>query len=102
MLRRNVELEARLIDDLLDLTRIAKGKIQLNSEVVDLHDLLGSVKGICQSEINAKQIDSKLQLAATRHHVLADSARLQPVFWNILRNAAKFTADGGHVEICTR
>ena len=101
MLRRNVELEARLIDDLLDLTRIAKGKIQLNTEVVDLHDLLRSVKGICQSEINAKHIAAELQLSATRHYVNADSARLQQVFWNILRNAAKFTAEGGHVEICT-
>jgi PAS domain S-box-containing protein len=101
MLRRNIELEARLIDDLLDLTRIAKGKIQLNNEVVDMHDLLRSVQGICQSEINAKHLYAEMHLEASRHHVNADSARMQQVFWNILRNAAKFSDEGGRVDIRT-
>jgi CheY-like chemotaxis protein/two-component sensor histidine kinase len=101
MLRRNIELEARLIDDLLDLTRIAKGRIQLNNETVDVHDLLRSVQGICQSDLNAKQIRATVRLDAKHHYVHADSARMQQVFWNILRNAAKFTAERGEVEIVT-
>jgi PAS domain S-box-containing protein len=101
MLRRNVELEARLIDDLLDLTRIAKGRIQLNTETVDIHDLLWSVQGICRSDMNAKRIEAEVHLEATQHFVHADSARMQQVFWNILRNAAKFTAEHGKIEIRT-
>ena len=54
MIRRNVELEARLIDDLLDLTRISKGKVQLNFEVVDAHTLLQNALEICQGDIEAE------------------------------------------------
>jgi len=60
MIRRNVELEARLIDDLLDLTRIETGKVQLNSEVVDAHKLLHNAVEICQEEINRKHIALRL------------------------------------------
>ena len=55
MIRRNVELEARLIDDLLDLTRISKGKVQLSLEKVDAHSLLRNALEICQADI-AKRI----------------------------------------------
>ena len=69
MIRRNVELEARLIDDLLDLTRISKGKVQLNFEVVDAHTLLQNALEIYQSEIERKHLALRLDLAAQRVHL---------------------------------
>lgn len=101
MLRRNVELEARLIDDLLDVTRIANAKLSLNLELVDAHELLQNVVAMYQSEIRAKRLSVSMNLAAERHYVKADSARLQQVFGNILNNAVKFTASGGHIDIST-
>jgi CheY-like chemotaxis protein/two-component sensor histidine kinase len=101
MLRRNVELEARLIDDLLDLNRIVKGKLSLNLELVDAHELVQSVVTMLRSEINAKQLDVSIDLNAARHYVKADSARLQQVFGNILNNATKFSTPGGHISIAT-
>jgi CheY-like chemotaxis protein len=101
MIRRNVELEARLIDDLLDLTRIAKGKLQLHLEMIDAHDLITSALEICRAEIDAKEILVQVDLAARRHVVYADSARLQQVFWNLINNAVKFTPAGGTLRIRT-
>ncbi|MDQ6859974.1 MAG: response regulator, partial [Verrucomicrobiota bacterium] len=101
MIRRNVELEARLIDDLLDLTRISKGKVQLSLEIVDAHVLLRSALEICQSEIDQKKLTLELQLAAKRVSLEADPARLQQIFWNLIKNAVKFTAEGGRLTICT-
>jgi signal transduction histidine kinase/ActR/RegA family two-component response regulator len=101
MLRKNVELEARLIDDLLDLTRIAKGKLTLNPERVDVHELLRDVVEMFRGEIQAKRIVVTIAPGARTHHVRADSARLQQVFWNILRNALKFTPDGGRIDVAT-
>ncbi|MGH7779909.1 MAG: CHASE3 domain-containing protein [Candidatus Binataceae bacterium] len=101
MLRRNVELEARIVDDLLDLTRIAKGKVSLNPEVIDTHDLIRNVVAICRSDLNAKRLTVSKDLGASRYHVNADSARLQQVFGNILSNAIKFVELNGHIKIRT-
>src|SRR6266545_3995359 len=91
MIRRNVELEARLIDDLLDLTRIDRGKVQLNFEVVDAHSLLQNALEICQVEIDRKHLRRSLDLRAGKVHLRADPARLQQIFWNLINNAVKFT-----------
>jgi PAS domain S-box-containing protein len=99
MLRRNVELEARLIDDLLDVTRIVNGKLSLNLELVDAHELLQAVGTMYRSQINAKRLNLSMKLSATRHYIKADSARLQQVFGNILNNAIKFTDRGGHISV---
>src|SRR6476661_995575 len=101
MIRRNVELEARLIDDLLDLTRISKGKVQLNFEVVDAHSLLHNALEIYQSEIGRKQLTLRLDLAAQKVHLRADPARLQQIFWNLINNAVKFTPKDGQIHIST-
>ena len=101
MLRRNIALEARLIDDLLDLTRIVKGKLPLELEVVDTHELVRAVSGMYRSEIHAKQVELALVLEANSPYVMADSGRLQQVFWNILKNATKCTPAGGRIEIRT-
>ncbi|MBN3806324.1 response regulator [Paraburkholderia sp. Ac-20336] len=102
MIRRNVELEARLIDDLLDLTRVANGKLRLSLETVDVHEVIDSVLELFRSEIQVKQQDVHIDKHAAHHYVLADRARLQQMLWNLIRNAAKFTPDGGHIYVRTR
>jgi HAMP domain-containing protein/signal transduction histidine kinase/CheY-like chemotaxis protein len=101
MIRRNVELEARLIDDLLDLTRISKGKVQLNFEVLDAHTLLQNALEICKAEIEQKHLRLRLDLAAQKVHLRADPARLQQIFWNLINNAVKFTPRDGQIRIST-
>src|SRR5213595_1907222 len=101
MIRRNVELEARLIDDLLDLTRIDRGKVQLNFEIVDADTLLQNALEICQPEIDRKHLRSSLNLSAKRVHMRADPARLQQIFWNLINNAVKFTPKDGQIHIST-
>lgn len=100
-IRRNVLLEARLIDDLLDITRLGRGKIELHYEVVDAHACLNSAMAICLGESRAKHQDVSLDLQADQHHVWADPARLQQVFWNLLNNAIKFTPDHGRITIAS-
>ena len=101
MIRRNVQLEARLIDDLLDLTRISKGKVQLNLEEVDAHLLLRSALEICEADIEKKKLALRTEFAAEKVTLQADPARLQQIFWNLIKNAVKFTPEGGHLEIRT-
>lgn len=96
---RNVQLEARLIDDLLDLTRITRGKIELRREAVDAHRLLRNAVQIAHQDTLAKQIDLKLELHAKAFHVWADPVRIQQVFWNVLNNAVKFSEKEGHITI---
>ncbi len=101
MIRRNVELEARLIDDLLDLTRIDRGKVQLNFEVVDAHILLQNALEICQPEIDRKHLLHSVNLGAQKVHLRADPARLQQIFWNLINNAVKFTPNQGQIFLST-
>ena len=101
VIRRNVELEARLIDDLLDVTRIAKGKLQLSFETVSVHETVQRACEICRDEIQQKKLRVDLRLQASRPHVEGDPARLQQVFWNLIKNSVKFTPDGGSITIET-
>ncbi|HVX86193.1 MAG TPA: response regulator [Phycisphaerae bacterium] len=101
VIRRNVELEARLIDDLLDLTRISKGKIQLHMEVVNAGELLRQAVAICQPDIDAKSIELVWAAEARLPAVKGDATRLQQVFWNLVKNAVKFTPPRGRIEIRT-
>jgi signal transduction histidine kinase/CheY-like chemotaxis protein len=102
VVRRNVELEARLIDDLLDVTRIAKGKLQLSFETICVHQLLQRAYEICWEEIAAKNLEAEFHLRATQTHVEGDPARLQQVFWNLIKNSVKFTPEKGRITIETR
>jgi PAS domain S-box-containing protein len=102
MMRRNVELEARLIDDLLDLTRVSHGKLQLRvSGPVDVHSLLAHAEQIVRRDVRAKLLDLRLELAADDHHVAGDAVRISQVFWNLLNNAVKFTPAGGQIIVRT-
>ncbi len=73
-------MKARLIDDLLDLTRITGGKIELHLEMVDVHGLLRNSLGIARDNILQKQLDLVMDFGADRHHVWADAVRLQQDF----------------------
>ena len=101
VIRRNVELEARLIDDLLDVTRIAKGKLQLTFETVCVHQILQRAYEICLEEINAKRQEVEFSLRAESSFVSGDPARLQQIFWNLIKNSVKFTPEGGRIRIDT-
>ena len=101
MLRRSVELEARIIDDLLDLTRIAKGMLSFSPEDTDVHELIEYLVGMCHSEFRGKELAVSLQLDAEMHHVYTDAGRLQQVLWNVMKNSAKFTEAGGKISITT-
>lgn len=101
MLQRNVELEALLIDDLLDLTRIAHGKLELHSDAVDVHSTLDHALSIAAADLAGKNISVTRRLEAREHHCWADPARLQQVFWNLIKNAAKFTPAGGRLDLHT-
>jgi PAS domain S-box-containing protein len=102
MVRRNIELEARLIDDLLDVTRIARGKLELASEVTDVHALLDhALKICCGSNIAPRQLHIEYHPDAAEHHVWGDPVRLEQVFWNIIQNATKFTPKNGRITLRT-
>jgi signal transduction histidine kinase/ActR/RegA family two-component response regulator len=103
MIRRNVELESRLIDDLLDLTRITRGKLDLHPEVADAGKILDHVIGMClEPEVAAGHLRLERDLAAADHRVWADPSRLTQVFWNLLNNAVKFTPTGGTIAVRSR
>jgi len=101
IIRRNIELEARLVDDLLDVTRITRGKLRLQSAPVDLHAVLRDALAMAEPALSEKQIRPVVQLADGRSTVRGDAARIVQVFSNLLTNAAKFTAAGGRVTVRT-
>ncbi len=101
IIKRNVQLQARLIDDLLDLTRIARGKLHLELEDCDAHTIIENALETAHSAIAAKQLNVSTRLEAKEYHILADCIRLQQVFWNLINNAVKFTSQGGQITIRT-
>jgi signal transduction histidine kinase/ActR/RegA family two-component response regulator len=100
MVRRNAEMEARLIDDLLDVTRIARGKIELNRKNVDLRTIIDRAIEVCMPDIEARQLHFGVDFEESEVFFIdADVSRLQQVIWNLLKNAVKFTPKGGCVGI---
>jgi signal transduction histidine kinase/ActR/RegA family two-component response regulator len=99
MIRRNVELETQLIDDLLDFTRIAKDKLQLRFAPVDAHVAISDVVEMCRAEAESRNLEVHLNLRANTHYVAADAAKFQQIIWNLLKNAIKFTPEDGEIVI---
>ncbi len=99
MVRRNVELEASLIDDLLDIARITGGKLQLHLQLSDAAMLIRDALEMVKSESVRKHLEMRVELSATNHRVVVDQARIQQVFWNVLKNAQKFTPEHGTILI---
>jgi len=99
MIRKNIEQEARLIDDLLDITRITQGRLRFHFADLDLHPLIEESLEALRAKIDQKQLRLMVDLSATEHHVSADSVRIRQIFANLLENAIKFTPDGGMVSL---
>lgn len=97
-MRRNIDLEIRLISDLLDITRIEAGKFTLNITHVDLHEVIKEVVKMCA---NTEGPRLTVDLAAKWHHIRGDAVRLHQVVWNLLNNAQKFTEATGQIFIRT-
>ncbi len=100
-MRRNMMVEARLIDDLLDLTHIGRGQLSLHYEITDAHDCLHHVLTMCQTDIVDKNLDAVLTTMAEAHYVWADPVRLQQILLNLLQNAIKFTPPGGKISVAS-
>ena len=101
MIRRNVELEARLVDDLLDISRIERDRLKLDFELVDVHLAIARAAEICTADVNKSGLKIIFDLRAQSHHARADQARLIQVFWNLIRNAVKFASPDGTLTIRT-
>jgi PAS domain S-box-containing protein len=99
MVQRNIELESRLIDDLLDVSRIVRGPMTLHLKTIDVHLTIQDCVEICRDEISAAGLAVVIDLAAQEHHVTGDQARLMQVIWNLVRNAARFSPGGGTLSI---
>jgi PAS domain S-box-containing protein len=99
---KNAQLEARLVDDLLDVTRISRGKFHLNFGIADAHEVLRTVLETCSADLANKQLRLSVELEANNYQLRADVDRLQQVFWNLLKNAIKFTPPGGWIAIRSR
>jgi signal transduction histidine kinase/CheY-like chemotaxis protein len=102
LIRRNLDLEVRLIDDLLDVTRIARNRLILRHEPVDVHEALRDVATMSAHGALLRQVIIKSKLDAGRTWVNGDPTRLRQVFWNLLSNAIKFSAPGEVVTISSR
>jgi two-component system CheB/CheR fusion protein len=101
IIRRNAQLLGRLIDDLLDITRVKRGKLKMVPTAVNLHTLLGQTEEVVRSDDRGKQVTIEYFKKAGEFHVLGDPVRLQQVFWNVVRNATRFTPQGGTIRIYT-
>src|SRR5438132_4222658 len=99
MIRRNIELETQLIDDLLDFTRVARDKMELRFAPVDAHLAVCNAVEICRVEAKSKKLQVHLNLAAKSYYLAADPAKFQQIIWNLLKNAIKFTPEGGEIVI---
>ncbi len=101
LIDRNAHMQSRLIDDLLDLTRLTRGKLEIELQPLDLHLLLA--EAVRTAGIDRQLVGSTptLHLKAGESRIQGDRDRLLQVFWNILRNAAKFTPPDGHIDIET-
>jgi PAS domain S-box-containing protein len=99
IIERNAKLQSQLIEDLLDVSRILQGKLQLEFQPIALHSVIGSAIDTVRLAAQAKSIQIETRLTSVLGQVAGNSARLQQVIWNLLSNAIKFTPQGGRVEI---
>jgi PAS domain S-box-containing protein len=100
MVRRNIEQETRLIDDLLDITRIARGKIELHKQRTELSTIISRAVEACKPDIGARRLHIDVDVgAAATYWIEADASRLQQIFLNLLKNAIKFTPPGGSIGV---
>ncbi|BAZ08609.1 two-component hybrid sensor and regulator [Calothrix sp. NIES-4071] len=98
-IERNAKLQAKLVEDLLDISRIIQGKLTLNATPVSIALIIGAAIETVRLAAEAKSIQLITRLSPNVGQVLGDATRLQQVIGNLLSNAVKFTSDGGQIEI---
>jgi signal transduction histidine kinase len=98
-IERNVEMQKRLIDDLLDIARVTRGKLRLEAQPIDLALTLNEALDTVRFSAGAKGVDLVANLDPGVGQVVGDPARLQQIAWNLLSNAIKFTPPGGRVDL---
>ena len=101
IIERSLKVETHLIDDLLDVTALTRGKIKVQFKPHDVHEILRYAVEVVQSEIDQRKLQVIMFLDAKQSIVSTDFARLAQVLWNLTRNAVKFTPPGGTVTIST-
>jgi PAS domain S-box-containing protein len=100
-IKRNIQLEARLIDDLLDAARATRGQLDLRMQRVDVHQIIAHAIETGSEAARDKQVTIVTQLDADPHHIQGDEARLEQVFWNLINNAIKFSHPGDQIVVRT-
>ncbi|MBN3924506.1 ATP-binding protein [Nostoc sp. NMS4] len=98
-IERNAKLQRKLIDDILDVSRIVQGLIRLNIRKVDLVPIIQAAIEVVYPTSEIKDIQVEFNLDSSVGQVMGDAERLQQVVWNLLSNAVKFTPNGGRVEV---
>ncbi|MGF1934182.1 MAG: ATP-binding protein [Nostoc sp. ChiQUE02] len=98
-IERNAQLQRKLIEDILDISRIVQGKIRLNLRKVDLVFVINAAIEAVHPTSEIKNIQVESNLDSSVGEVMGDAERLQQVVWNLLSNAIKFTPSGGRVEV---
>lgn len=98
-IERNAQLQTQLIEDLLDVSRILRGKLNLNISAVDLRMVISAALETVSLAAAAKSIHIHTIFSNENIQVMGDASRLQQVFWNIVTNAVKFTPRGGKIEV---
>ena len=102
MIERNLRIEARLVDDLLDFARVHCGKLEVAREPVDVREVILHALEVTTDDVTRKNQQITVELGANCHEVRGDAIRLQQVFWNLLKNASKFTPRGGSIHVSSR
>ena len=99
VIERNATAQARMIDDMLDMARIAAGKLRLEMRPVDVVKVVLAAVDVVMPTAHAKHVTLRTNLDPRTPNVLGDQDRLQQVIWNLLSNALKFTDAGGSIEV---
>jgi PAS domain S-box-containing protein len=99
VIERNTRLQAQLISDMLDMSRIISGKIRIDVQEVDLTAVIENAIESIRPTLAAKNLEIETHIDARPCHTLGDPGRLQQIVWNLLSNSAKFTPAGGHIHI---
>ena len=102
VIERNVKLQAKLVDDIMDHARLASGKVKIELAPADARSIVEGVLSSIEPTAAAKNVTIHRELGTLNARVAADSERLQQVFWNVLNNAVKFTPPGGRVSVTLR
>jgi PAS domain S-box-containing protein len=98
-IERNARVQTQIIADLLDMSRIISGKVQLDVQPVDLREVISAALDGVRPSADAKQLQLRATLDAKVGRIRGDAGRLQQVFWNLLTNAVKFTPAAGRIDV---